>query len=84
MQEVVQKAREILNKLNPENFEKMVQQFLQLNLEDNADRIHAVTNVIFEKAIDNPSFSIGYARMVCRIPQTVNHYDYSLLFGETL
>jgi len=60
----VKKTRGILNKLTPENFEKLVQKFLQLNLEDRDDRIGAVILVVFEKAIDEPSFSTAYARMV--------------------
>ncbi len=89
---MVKKTRGILNKLTPENFEKLVQKFLQLNLEDNDDRIGAVINVVFEKAIDEPSFSTAYARMVCpyssscqsRIPVTNVWWNVLIVLASTI
>jgi translation initiation factor 4G len=60
----VKKTRGILNKLTPENFEKLVQKFMDLPLEDKEERIAKVIKVVFEKAVDEPSFSKEYAKMV--------------------
>ena len=60
----MKKTRSILNKLTPENFNKLVDKFMQLELEDKDERIGKVIHVVFEKAVDEPSFSTAYAKMV--------------------
>lgn len=60
----MKEARSILNKLTPENFDRLKGKFLELNLEDKENRVDAVINVLFEKAIDEPAFSGSYAKMV--------------------
>lgn len=67
---IVKKTRGILNKLTPDNFEKLVNKFMELPLEDKDERISSVISVVFEKAIDEPSFSTAYARMVQTICKT--------------
>lgn len=64
MQDIVKKTRGILNKLTPENFSKLVHKFMNLPLEDKEERISKVIKVVFEKAVDEPSFSKEYAKMV--------------------
>jgi len=53
-----------LNKLTPENFERLKLKFMELKLENKENRIAEVINVLFEKAIDEPAFSGSYAKMV--------------------
>lgn len=60
----MKEARSILNKLTPENFDRLKGKFLELKLEDKENRVDAVINVLFEKAIDEPAFSASYAKMV--------------------
>lgn len=64
LQGIVKEARSILNKLTPENFDRLKLKFLELKLENKEDRVSAVINVLFEKAIDEPAFSASYAKMV--------------------
>lgn len=67
---IVKKTRGILNKLTPDNFDKLVSKFMGLPLEDKDERISSVISVVFEKAIDEPSFSTAYARMVHTVCKT--------------
>lgn len=60
----MKEARSILNKLTPENFDRLKLKFLELKLENQENRVDAVINVLFEKAIDEPAFSASYAKMV--------------------
>ena len=53
-----------MNKLTDDNLEKMVDQLLQLKFEDKYDRIGAVTQVIFNNAVNNPRYSAAYAKLV--------------------
>ncbi|CAL8113002.1 unnamed protein product [Orchesella dallaii] len=61
---IVKEARSILNKLTPENFDRLKLKFMELKLENKENRVAAVINVLFEKAIDEPAFSASYAKMV--------------------
>lgn len=70
IESIVKKTRGILNKLTPDNFEKLVSKFMELPLEDKDDRILSVIVVVFEKAIDEPSFSTAYAKMVHTVCKT--------------
>ncbi len=56
------KARSILNKLTPQKFETLKEQFNGLTI-DTEEKLTACMNLIFEKAIDEPGFSVAYARM---------------------
>ncbi|CAL8148141.1 unnamed protein product [Orchesella dallaii] len=67
---IVKKTRGILNKLTPDNFDKLVNKFMELQLEDKDERISSVISVVFEKAIDEPSFSAAYAKMVHTVCKT--------------
>jgi len=75
----VKKTRGILNKLTPENFDKLVQKFMGLPLEDKEERIKRVIKVVFEKAVDEPSFSKEYAKMVRTIYLPNNDFEQDLL-----
>ncbi len=61
----MKETRGILNKLTPENFDRLMDKFMSsIPLENKEGRIAAVINVLFEKAIDEPAFSAAYAKMV--------------------
>jgi len=55
-------VRGILNKLTPQKFSVLVKQVLDLDI-DSEDRLKGCINIIFEKAIDEPGFSVAYANM---------------------
>ncbi|XP_051166301.1 eukaryotic translation initiation factor 4 gamma 3-like isoform X2 [Leptopilina boulardi] len=56
------KVRSVLNKLTPQKFDTLVGQVRALNI-DTKERMERVINLVFEKAIDEPSFSVEYALM---------------------
>lgn len=62
--ELYKKVRGVLNKLTPEKFEKLVGQVRELPI-DNTERLQGVIDLVFEKAVDEPNFSVAYALM-CR------------------
>lgn len=62
--ELYQKVRGILNKLTAQNFEVMLEQFKVLKV-DTMDKLNGVINLVFDKAVNEPNFSIGYAYL-CR------------------
>lgn len=59
------KVRSILNKLTPQKFDILVQQFQDLNI-DSRSKLDASMELVFEKAVDEPAFSVAYAQM-CHI-----------------
>jgi len=62
-EKVIRGVRAILNKLTPQNFQKLVGDLV--NLEINADdtRLRGTIDIIFEKSIDEPKFSQTYANL---------------------
>lgn len=60
--ELYKKVRGVLNKLTPEKFEKLVGQVRELPI-DNTERLQGVIDLVFEKAVDEPNFSVAYAYM---------------------
>lgn len=80
----MKKTRGILNKLTPDNFDKLVQKFMELKLEDRDERISKVIKVVFEKAVDEPSFSKEYAKMVSIIPFKINYNRGSALLLDSI
>jgi len=58
-----------LNKLTPQMFNQLMKQVTDLTV-DTEERLKGVINLVFEKAIDEPSFSVAYANM-CRCLVTV-------------
>ncbi|XP_074654497.1 eukaryotic translation initiation factor 4 gamma 1-like isoform X3 [Tubulanus polymorphus] len=67
-EDLYKRVRSILNKLTPQKFQTLVNQMMDLKI-DTADRLRGVIDLIFEKAIDEPSFSVPYAHMCQRIQQ---------------
>lgn len=69
LQELFRKVRSILNKLTPQKFNQLMKQVTDLTI-DTEERLKGVIDLVFEKAIDEPSFSVAYANM-CRCLATV-------------
>ncbi|XP_077785843.1 eukaryotic translation initiation factor 4 gamma 1 isoform X9 [Podarcis muralis] len=63
-QELFRRVRSILNKLTPQMFQQLMKQVTELSI-DTEERLKGVIDLIFEKAISEPNFSVAYANM-CR------------------
>ncbi|KAJ1087472.1 hypothetical protein NDU88_000643 [Pleurodeles waltl] len=63
-QELFRRVRSILNKLTPQMFQQLMKQVTDLPI-DTEERLKGVIDLIFEKAISEPNFSVAYANM-CR------------------
>ncbi|KAM9790515.1 eukaryotic translation initiation factor 4 gamma 1a isoform 6-T6 [Syngnathus typhle] len=63
-QEILKRLRSILNKLTPQKFQDLMNQVKELSI-DTEERLKGAIDLIFEKAISEPSFSVAYANM-CR------------------
>ncbi|CAJ1066076.1 eukaryotic translation initiation factor 4 gamma 1-like isoform X4 [Xyrichtys novacula] len=63
-QELFKRVRSILNKLTPQKFQQLMKQVTDLAI-DTEERLKGVIDLIFEKAISEPDFSVAYANM-CR------------------
>lgn len=61
-QVLYKKVRGVLNKLTPEKFDRLLNQVQDLTI-DNAERLQGVIDLVFEKAVDEPNFSVAYAEM---------------------
>ncbi|XP_073681574.1 eukaryotic translation initiation factor 4 gamma 3 [Garra rufa] len=67
--ELFRKVRSILNKLTPQMFHQLMKQVTDLTI-NTEERLKGVIDLVFEKAIDEPSFSVAYANM-CRCLATL-------------
>jgi translation initiation factor 4G len=67
---VLRGVRTILNKLTPQNFQKLVSDLVQMEINVNEDRLRGTIDIIFEKSIDEPAFSQTYANL-CKALNTV-------------
>lgn len=63
-QELFKRLRSILNKLTPQRFQELMKQVSELTI-DTEERLKGAIDLIFEKAILEPNFSVAYANM-CR------------------
>ncbi|WAR13850.1 IF4G1-like protein [Mya arenaria] len=63
-EDLYKKTRSILNKLTPQKFQVLVSQMQALKI-DTEDKLKGVIDLVFEKAISEPNFSVAYANM-CR------------------
>ncbi|XP_037949432.1 eukaryotic translation initiation factor 4 gamma 3 isoform X2 [Teleopsis dalmanni] len=61
-EDLVRRVRGILNKLTPEKFDALVEEIIKLKI-DTPDKMEDVMILVFEKAIDEPNFSVSYARL---------------------
>ncbi|XP_061878591.1 eukaryotic translation initiation factor 4 gamma 1a isoform X5 [Entelurus aequoreus] len=60
--EILKRLRSILNKLTPQKFQELMKQVRELAI-DSEERLKGAIDLIFEKAISEPSFSVAYAKM---------------------
>lgn len=67
-QELYKKFRSILNKLTPEKFDKLIKQILELDI-NTEERFKGVIDLVFEKAISEPSFALTYASLCHHLKQ---------------
>ncbi|XP_067614696.1 eukaryotic translation initiation factor 4 gamma 3-like isoform X1 [Eurosta solidaginis] len=65
-EELIRRVRGILNKLTPDKFDTLVEEIIKLKI-DTPDKMEEVMVLVFEKAIDEPSFSVSYARLCHRL-----------------
>lgn len=70
--ELFRRVRSILNKLTPQMFQQLMKQVTDLTI-DTEERLKGVIDLIFEKAISEPNFSVAYANM-CRCLMGVSNF----------
>ncbi|XP_075745490.1 eukaryotic translation initiation factor 4 gamma 1-like isoform X9 [Rhipicephalus microplus] len=61
-EELYRRVRGILNKLTPQKFQSLVEQVRNLEI-NSEERLNKVIDLVFEKALDEPNFSVPYANM---------------------
>ncbi|XP_064459583.1 eukaryotic translation initiation factor 4 gamma 3-like isoform X2 [Ornithodoros turicata] len=61
-EDLYRKVRGILNKLTPQKFQSLVEQVRNLEI-NSEERLNRVIDLVFEKALDEPNFSVPYANM---------------------
>ena len=71
------KVRGILNKLTPENFDKLTTGLVQLGL-DSPVLLKGVILLIFEKASQEPKFVSMYAQLCKRLSEKVPNFDFEI------
>lgn len=59
---IVNGVRGVLNKLTPEKFDKLVDLIKELEI-DTPTRLQDVISLVFEKAVDEPCYSVEYAQL---------------------
>uniref|UniRef100_A0A1A9V1R6 W2 domain-containing protein n=1 Tax=Glossina austeni TaxID=7395 RepID=A0A1A9V1R6_GLOAU len=79
-EELVRRVRGILNKLTPEKFDPLVKEIMELKI-DTMEKMEAVMILVFEKAIDEPNFSVCYARLCARLISEVKAKDEKMQSG---
>lgn len=87
-QDLFRRVRSVLNKLTPQMFQQLMKQVTELTI-DTEERLKGVIDLIFEKAISEPNFSVAYANM-CRClmgvseafnPPLIIFFPFALLFN---
>ncbi|KAF5303054.1 hypothetical protein FQR65_LT08383 [Abscondita terminalis] len=61
-EELYKKVRGVLNKLTPQKFNTLLDQIKNFNI-DTSERLQGVIDLVFEKAVDEPNFSVAYATL---------------------
>lgn len=67
---LIARARGMLNKLTPQNFDKLSKDFCDLAI-DTEDKLKKMIELIFDKAVDEPAFCEQYA-MLCKIMSSIS------------
>ena len=68
IEELKKKVRAILNKLTPQKFEVLVKQFQELPIVTK-ETMESSMELVFEKAVGEPAFSVAYAQMCHHLSQ---------------
>lgn len=61
---IVNGVRGVLNKLTPEKFDRLMDLIKELDI-DTPERLQDVISLVFEKAVDEPCYSVAYA-LLCK------------------
>lgn len=85
--QLIKRARGMLNKLTPQNFEKISNQFLGLKI-NTGEKLKRMIGLIFDKAVDEPAFCEQYAQL-CKNMSTItvkpeNENDKPIKFNTLL
>ncbi|EDO32341.1 predicted protein, partial [Nematostella vectensis] len=81
---VMRKFRGILNKITPQNFKKLVEQVMNLEI-DTAEKLEGIIDIVFEKAIREPRYCVVYANLChCLLPIKVSFENKELVFKTIL
>lgn len=82
------RVRGVLNKLTPQKFNTLLHQVRSLTI-DTKERLQGVIDLVFEKAVDEPNFSVAYALMckelaLMEVPATARKEGESVNFRKLL
>jgi translation initiation factor 4G len=67
-QKLFKEVRGFLNKITPQTFEELAQEFLKLEPRMNtAERASGVVDIVFQKAVDEPKFCTMYSDLYDRM-----------------
>ncbi len=64
------RVRGVLNKLTPERFNTLFEEINNFNIETR-ERLNGVISLVFEKAIDEPHFSVAYAQLCGKLSESL-------------
>ena len=81
---LAKKLRSILNKLSPLKFDTLVGQVNDLVI-NTEEKLKKVVNIIFEKAVDKPGFSVCYSKLCKILDERVVEADHGTIhFGKLI
>lgn len=66
---LIKRARGMLNKLTPQNFDKISKQFSEIDIKTE-EKLRRMIELIFDKAVDEPAFCEQYAKL-CQAMATI-------------
>jgi translation initiation factor 4G len=69
------KVTSILNKMTPENFEKLSAQLCDLEM-TSSEMLRRVIGVLFDKAVDEPHFAVVYAALCARLAEATRIWPF--------
>jgi hypothetical protein len=71
----ISKVTSILNKMTPDNFEKLASQLCELEM-TSSEMLRRVIGVLFDKAVDEPHFAVVYAALCARLAETTRVWPF--------
>jgi len=69
---LIRDVNSLLNKLTPEKFDSLFEQFVKLRVDENESKLRDAANAVFEKALSEPDFSPIYARFTSEVTEKVS------------